>query len=95
VTVVVVVSACGTVNLKLTDAQGLGVVLVLLAFGLLAGCLNLARWAASKVIVRRMWRRIDRARRIEQARLIRESAEREFDKAVTDYETSKRSVKGR
>jgi hypothetical protein len=93
VTAVVVVRACGATGL--TVAQGWGVLLVVLAFGLLAGCLNLVRWAASKLAVRRMWRRVDRARRIEQARLIRESAVREFDKAMTDYETFKRSVKGR
>ena len=54
VTALVVVRACGATGLTVT--QGWGVLLMVLAFGLLAGCLNLVRWAASKVIVRRMWR---------------------------------------
>jgi len=81
VTALVVARACGATGL--TVAQGWGVLLMVLAFGLLAGCLNLARWAASKLAVRRMWRRVDQARRLEQARRQLEMAEREFDKVAS------------
>ena len=54
VTALVVVRACGATGLTVT--QGWGVLLMVLAFGLLTGCLNLVRWAASKLAVRRMWR---------------------------------------
>ena len=70
VTVMVVLRVCGATGL--THAQGIGVLLMVAGLALCAAALRVARWAASKLAVRRMWRGVDRARRIEQARLIRE-----------------------
>jgi hypothetical protein len=107
VTALVVVRACGASGL--TVAQGVGVLLMVLAFGLLAGCLNLARWAASKLAVRRMWRgrqnkknppigyTAEEVAMREQVRRLHEAKVRDFNAAVEeiDRELNRRTLRGK
>jgi len=50
-----------------TQTEGLGLVLILLAYALLYGALWIVAWIAAKVKIRNMWRRVDAARRAQAA----------------------------